>query len=330
MNPNSPIDPASEPVWAVLGASGFIGSALQSTLASRGITVRYLKAPRLTAVSTDAAGILAEAAVLENERLDLAGALAGAEVVINAAGLATPSGTDSPALRGANALLPVLVADAADAAGVRRFVHLSSAAVQGHRPFLDESSYVQPFSAYSRSKALGEAALAARTQKNCGVVTIRATSVQGPERQTTLTLVRVAASPLASVAGRGEAPTPVSSVHALTEFTATVASYDGEVPSVVLQPWEGATVADVLRAAGGREPKRLPRWFCRASLKAGYAVSSLLGERFHGPLRRLEMMWFGQRQEPGWAEAAGKVPAPRVAQVLDDARTARQRVDPAG
>jgi len=329
LNPDSLTDPASEPVWAVLGASGFIGSALQSALTARGITVRYVKAPRLTAVSTDAAGILAEATRLENERLDLAGALAGADVVINAAGLATPSGADSPALRGANALLPVLVADAADAAGVRRFVHLSSAAVQGHRAFLDESSYVQPFSAYSRSKALGEDALAARSQKDCSVVTIRATSVQGPGRQTTLTLVRVAATPLASVAGRGEAPTPVSSVHALTEFTAAVASYDGEVPPVVLQPWEGATVADVLRAAGGREPKRLPRWFCKASLKAGYAVSALLRERFHGPLRRLEMMWFGQRQEPGWAEAAGKVPAPQVVQVLTQARTARQRMDPA-
>ena len=101
--------------------------------------------------------LLAEAAELpRRSEPDLAAAFAGVQVVVNAAGLATPGGTDSPALRGANALLPLVVADAADAAGVQRFVHLSSAAVQGHRPFLDESSHVQPFSAYSRSKALGE------------------------------------------------------------------------------------------------------------------------------------------------------------------------------
>ncbi|MDF2499049.1 MAG: hypothetical protein K0Q86_2681, partial [Arthrobacter koreensis] len=36
-----------EPVWAVLGASGFIGSSLEAVLTSAGITVRFVKAPRL-------------------------------------------------------------------------------------------------------------------------------------------------------------------------------------------------------------------------------------------------------------------------------------------
>ncbi|MBD7995471.1 NAD-dependent epimerase/dehydratase family protein [Arthrobacter sp. Sa2CUA1] len=310
-------------VWAVLGASGFIGSALTASLGRAGITVRQVKAPRLSARSTDAAGLLAEAAALTDQAMDLAGALAGADVVINAAGLATPSGADSPELRGANALLPVLVADAADTAGVRRFVHLSSAAVQGHRPCLDESSSVEPFSAYSRSKALGEQALSARVPGHCSVITIRATSVQGPARDTTAKLVRIAASPLASVAGRGDSPSPVSSVDALTSFVLLAGAQPEPVPALVLQPWEGATAAGVLEAAGGRQPFRLPVWFCRGSLKAGYAVSALLGERLHGPLRRVEMMWFGQRQEPGWAEATGNVPTPHVEEVLREAR--RQR-----
>ncbi|WP_312181652.1 NAD-dependent epimerase/dehydratase family protein [Arthrobacter sp.] len=311
-----------EQVWAVLGATGFIGSALEKALHDAGITVRCLKAPRLSARSTDAAGILAEAEGLTTERAALAQALSGAGVLINAAGLATPSDGDSAELRGANALLPVLVAGAADDAGVRRFIHLSSASVQGHRPFLDESTYTQPFSAYSRSKALGELTLAARTPGPCSVVAIRATSVQGAARKTTASLVRIAASPLASVAGRGDAPSPVSSVDALTSFVLAVGRHQGEVPPIILQPWEGATVSSVLRAAGGRSPLRLPSWLCRGTLKAGYAVSSLLGERLHGPLRRVEMMWFGQRQEPGWAEATGNVPAPRVEQVLRGARSA--------
>lgn len=314
---------APEPIWAVLGASGFIGSSLQAVLTRAGITVRFVKAPRLSARSTDPAGILAEAAELHDIRQDLAGDLAGADVVINAAGLATPAGADSPELRGANALLPLVVADAADAAGARRFLHLSSAAVQGHRPVLDESTDVEPFSAYSRSKALGEAALGTRKAGACPVTCLRATSVQGAARQTTASLVRIASTPLASVAGRGDSPSAVSSVDALCAFVLAAGRYPGEVPAVILQPWEGATVASVLLAAGGRKPLRLPGWLCRAGLKAGYAVSGLLGERLHGTLRRVEMMWFGQRQEPGWAEATANVPEPRVEQVLRAARQQR-------
>ena len=314
---------APEPVWAVLGASGFIGSSLQAVLTRAGITVRFVKAPRLSAQSADAAGILAEAAELQDVRQDLAGELAGADVVINAAGLATPTGADSPDLRGANALLPVLIADAAEAAGARRFVHLSSAAVQGHRPVLDESTEVEPFSAYSRSKALGEAALAARGPGTCAVTCLRATSVQGAARETTASLVRIASTPLSSVAGRGDSPSPVSSVDALCDFVLAAGAHAGAVPPVILQPWEGSTVASVLAAAGGRRPLQLPVWLCRAALKTGYLISGLLGERLHGTLRRVEMMWFGQRQEPGWAEATGNVPEPRVNQVLEAARQQR-------
>ncbi|WP_237687159.1 NAD-dependent epimerase/dehydratase family protein [Arthrobacter sunyaminii] len=312
----SAAEPTTSAVWAVLGSSGFIGSAVCESLRAAGLTVRAVAAPRLESAAEDAAGLLEEASALAAVRTELANAFAGADVIINAAGLATPGGTDSPALRGANALLPLVVADAADAAGVRRFVHLSSAAVQGHRPFLDETSYVQPFSAYSRSKALGERGLAARSAGACGVVTIRATSVQGPQRPTTVSLARLAASPLATVAGEGTAPSPVSSVDSLVQFIRTVGLHAGRVPAVVLQPWEHATVAGVLEAAGGRKPLRLPQWLCRSALWSGYRLSALAGERLHGPLRRLEMMWFGQRQVPGWAEASGNVPEPRVQEVL--------------
>ncbi|MET4061278.1 nucleoside-diphosphate-sugar epimerase [Arthrobacter sp. UYP6] len=306
---------ASAP-WVVLGSSGFIGSAVCAGLKEAGITVRTVSAPRLESAAHDVPGLLEEAARLAAVRAELAAAFTGAAVIVNAAGLATPGGTDSPALRGANSLLPVVIADAADAAGVRRFIHLSSAAVQGHRPFLDETSFVQPFSAYSRSKAGGEHALAARAAGPCSTVTIRATSVQGPQRATTAKLVRLAASPLATVAGSGSAPSPVSSVDSLVQFIRTVGLHAGSVPAVVLQPWEQSTVAGVLEAAGGRKPRRLPEWFCRSALWGGYRLSSLAGERLHGPLRRLEMMWFGQRQVPGWAEATGNVPEPRVQEIL--------------
>ena len=320
----SPSPVPGRPVVVLLGAGGFVGGAVRAVLEETGAEVRAVAAPRLEAAASGAAELAAEAGRLDAERARLARAFLGADAVINAAGLAVPDAADSPALRGANALLPVLAADAAEAAGVRRFVHLSSAAVQGHRPSLDESGQVEPFSPYSRSKALGEQALAARPAGSCSVVTIRATSVQGPGRPTTERLARLAGSPLASVAAPGTAPTPVSSVDALARFVQLVAMYPGDVPAVVLQPWEQASVSDVLQAAGGRRPLHLPAWLCRLVLRVGYGLSSLASERLHGPLRRVELMWFGQRQEPGWAERTGNVPAPSVHAVLRRAGAGRR------
>ena len=189
--------------WAVVGASGFIGSAMVLHLQSRGETVRKVSAPRLNLEPRGADGSSILRAALS---MDLDGhlveALMGVDVVINAAGLASPDGGDGPKLYGANALLPTILAHAARVAGVRRYIHLSSAAVQGDRPIIDESVEVEPFSPYSRSKALGEQALSSfRTEsqersENFEIVVIRATSVQGTSRKTTKSLRRIAASPL--------------------------------------------------------------------------------------------------------------------------------------
>lgn len=329
------------PRWLVLGASGFVGSAVVAELRSRGagagvvagarIVVTGLAAPRLESLSASGSSEQVAAQAVGTEagtspaRAELAAAFAGVDVVVNAAGLATPGDSASPALTGANALLPAVAALAARDAGVSRFVHLSSASVQGHRPVIDESRDRAPFSAYSRSKALGEEVLEllfndSATAGTFEVVTIRATSVQGVHRPTTESFVKVAGSPLASVASPGTAPTPVSSINALAWFVAETGSFDGRVPALVLQPWEGLSVSDVLTLAGGRTPIKLPRRLCNTVLKCGYFVSGLLGERLHGPIRRVELMWFGQSQAPGWADATGLVPEPAIKAVLAAAR----------
>lgn len=309
--------------WLVLGASGFVGSAIVAQLQHDGFEVIELSAPRLNSSSSTAADLLTEART-STALPSLTTNFADVDVVINAAGLATPSDGVSPALTGANALLPAVAALAAGEAGVGRFIHLSSASVQGHRRVIDESSERAPFSPYSRSKALGEEVLellatvspAAATH----VVTVRATSVQGSGRPTTASFVKVASSPLASVAAPGTAHTPVSSIDALAWFVVETATAPDDVPALVLQPWEGLNVSDVLLTAGGKSPIKLPAWLCRAVLATGYAVSRLLGERLHGPIRRVELMWFGQEQLPGWAEAVGLLPAPAVKTVLEMAR----------
>lgn len=309
--------------WSVVGGSGFVGGAVLTRLLETGGTARPVRAPRVASSARTPPEITADADRHADVVHALAQELGGSTVVVNAAGAASPKSGEAPELTGANALLPVLIARACAAAGVHRLVHLSSAAVQGHRPVLDESAETAPFSPYSRSKALGEESLAQFASGDLEIVSVRATSVQGIERPTTAALARLGASPLASVASPGTAPSPLTSVDALAELVRQVGLHEGPVPRVVLQPWEGMTVRSVLEATGGT-PLVLPAPLCRLILRAGYGVSALLKERLHGSIRRVELMWFGQDQVTGWT-AEQRIALPyRVSSILEEAGARRR------
>lgn len=210
----------SESKWKVIGASGFVGSSIVARLNAEGISVDPIEAPRLATRALDVDSIIDEADQLEGIIDSLAEAFAGAQVVVNAAGLAAPNMQDLPPLVGANALLPAVIAIAAQRTGVRRVIHLSSAAVQGPRLVLDASEETNPFSAYSFSKALGEEALLdlqdyfleEHPDSAPELCILRATSVQGRGRRTTELFAKMASSPFASVAGAGTGKSPVSSL----------------------------------------------------------------------------------------------------------------------
>lgn len=310
---------ASEPVeahgladvWAVVGASGFIGSHLTAELMARGVRVRTVKAPR---IAVEAAALNSVQEVLNRPSIrlmieQLAEELAGCLIVVSAAGLATPGSRESAELTGANALLPAIVAIACGRAGVRRYVHISSAAVQDRRRILDELPETAARTPYARSKALAEQLLSeCRDEGLTGetqVVVYRATSVHAPGRPTTASLARFARSPLASVAGSGELSTPVVSVKDVVESTILVAAHPGTVPPIVLQPWTGATTAAILRELGGREPKHLPTSACRMVVRLAYLLAPLAGSRGRAHARRLELLWFGQRQARTWFDEVG-------------------------
>ena len=291
--------------WVVVG-TGFIGSAVAAALESSSVPHRTMHAPRVSLqVAATVSQTIAVLADAPNEREvgNLAAAFTGASVVVNAAGLATPDASASAQLSGANALLPGLIYAAAVRAGVRCVVHLSSAAVQGRTRLLTESERKRPESPYGRSKALGEDVVLhlsrADPDNQTKMRILRATSVQGPERSTSSALTRIARSRLASVAGNGSGPSPVSSVDGLTSAIYALADAH-DAPSIVLQPWEGLTARSVLEKFGASKPLQLPAPLCRVALCAAYAVSRRLRGRFTADLRRLEVMWFGQRQIPGW------------------------------
>ncbi|MDR7252076.1 hypothetical protein J2X46_001052 [Nocardioides sp. BE266] len=258
-----------------------------------------VRAPRLDTGARTASDLQAELSradvTAEIERLR--GELADARAVVNAAGLAHATGAGDD-LFGANALLPAVVADAAPA-GVR-LVHVSSAAVQGRRDPLDETTERAPFSPYSSSKALGEQLVGQRA----GTVCFRPTSVHGADRAVTRSLHRVVSSPLASVAGWGDGPTPQVLVENVADAVAHVVLVQESPPEVVLQPWEGLTVAGLVRDLGGREPHHLWTWLARLLVRLLTVVGALVPPAA-GVARRLEMLWFGQGQVAGWLTAAG-------------------------
>lgn len=291
---------------AVVGATGFVGSAVAEALARRGAEVTPVRAPRLTSTARTPAGVAAQLRSAEAVAAvaALREALRGCDAVVNAAGVARATGTWDPALIGANALLPLVVAEARPAGA--RLVHVSSVAVQGAASLLDESRRYAPFSPYSASKALGEQVL----EPYDDVVVFRPTSVHGRGRDVTRTLVRVLSSPAASVAGRGDGPTPQVLVANVGDAVAFVALFTQTPPAVVLQPSEDLTVRDLVRVLGHREPLRVPAPLARAVVR----LAAMLG-RWSGPAagvsRRLEMMWFGQAQGHSWLDGRWSAPVGR-------------------
>jgi nucleoside-diphosphate-sugar epimerase len=141
----------------VTGAGGFLGGHLVDLLVERGERVRILARPaddfsRVAQVKAEVCrGDLADRASLE-------AAVDGVDRVLNCAARTGPWGPEA-AYRTANVGGPENLLQAAMAAGVRRFVHVSSIAVHGTdiRGSADETAPLRGGpDPYSRTKAAGE------------------------------------------------------------------------------------------------------------------------------------------------------------------------------
>lgn len=290
------------PTCVVFGASGFVGAATVRALEARGAHVVPIATPRLPSVAPDCAedalkGMTADAEQLAHE-------LRGARCVINAAGLAEAASGDEGALTAANGVLPGILAMAAHVADVPRFIHVSSAAVQGRIDVLDASPNVAPFSPYSRSKALGERLV---QTSHPGAVIYRPPGVHGPDRRVTAQIGRVARSPFSSVARPGASPTPQALLENVADAIGFLATIDRRPPDVVAHPSEGLSVASLLTLLGGRPPREIPRPIATMITRSLNAVGALV-PRAAAMARRLETLWFGQRQAPSWLTEAGWTP----------------------
>jgi nucleoside-diphosphate-sugar epimerase len=287
----------NQPRIAVVGGSGFVGRSVVAAFAAAGDVADSVRAPRLSiADGTDP--LLAGRAWAEAESdgtTALVEAFSGCSVVVNAAGDASPTSAASTELWGANAVLPVVLALAAERAGVGRVVHVSSAAVQGSQRQLDERPYQgKGHSAYARSKGASELALGALGKElSTDIVVYRPTSVMGESRPITQRLASVLRAKWLMVPAPDVA-LPVAHVDHVGQavvFLSTLA----DPPPIVLHPWESMTVASLATAFGRTAPiRRIPKPLAVPIV----AIVRLLAQR--GPLagqaRRIEMLWAGQSQ----------------------------------
>ncbi|MDC7784644.1 NAD(P)H-binding protein [Rhodoplanes sp. TEM] len=165
------------PLIALTGATGFIGRHLLQALPAQGFRVRALLR-RPAALPAEATGaVIGDIARPQN----MAAALEGVDAIVHSAAL-TPGLTGTPAddYRAMNTEATVALARAAQRAGVKRFVFLSSIRAQAGPTVagvLTEASPEAPESEYGRSKLAAERGLAAL---DLDWVALRPALVYGP------------------------------------------------------------------------------------------------------------------------------------------------------
>lgn len=165
----------------VTGASGFLGGALARALAQDGVAVRVLA--RATSRLEHLEGLPVEVAygtLLDPD--SLRPAVADVHTLYHCAGLSADWGAWDNFYRinveGVRALLAV-----AEAAGVQRFLHVSTSDVYGYPP--DACDETHPLTdiglPYNRSKVLGEQAVwDYHTRTGLPVTVVRPVSIYGP------------------------------------------------------------------------------------------------------------------------------------------------------
>lgn len=247
------------------------------------------------------AGQLRETAKTAEISDDVWNAIRSADVVINAAGSPDATGSSELELNAANALVPAVLATATKAAG-KRFVHISSAAVQGNLEPLDSSERYQGFSAYSRSKIRGEQAVRSIYPDNS--VIYRPPGVHAPSRKVTQSIAKLAQSPLSIAATGPERPTPQALLENVSKAAVLLATSEVKPPLIVHHPWEGITASQLLKLLGGKEPRKLPASVLRIATM-GASVLGGLSSRVAAQARRAELLLFGQKQAPSWLTEAG-------------------------
>jgi UDP-glucose 4-epimerase len=248
------------PVVALTGATGFIGQCLLGELPKRGYRLRVLLRRPSTVPLASASAVIGDLSRAQN----MSEALAGVDAVIHSAGIAhAMSGVPEDDYRLLNTEATIRLAQAAQRAGARRFVFLSSIRAQCG-PSADrvqtEALEPRPVDAYGRSKLAAEEGLAAL---ELDWVALRPVLVYGPGVKGNMAeLMRFARSRLPLPFGGLTARRSLLSLHNLVEAVDCVLKAPAMLrrPLIVADP-EPVTLPEMiaaLRHGLGRRPGLIP------------------------------------------------------------------------
>jgi nucleoside-diphosphate-sugar epimerase len=250
----------ASPLIALTGATGFIGRHLLRDLPQRGYRIRVLLRRPGEVPPEASSAVIGDIASPRN----MNAALRDVDAVVHSAALAhAMSGKPEDDYRTINTEATIGLARAAERAGVKRFVFLSSIRAQSGptaERVLTEEDPPAPTDAYGRSKLAAEQALA-----DLGIdwVALRPVLVYGPGVKGNMAaLIDLARSPLPLPFTGLRGQRSLLAVENLAAAVATVLKLPDAIrrPLIVADP-EPLTVADMiaaLRAGLGRRAGLLP------------------------------------------------------------------------
>jgi UDP-glucose 4-epimerase len=248
------------PLIALTGTTGFIGRHLLQELPRRGYRVRVLLRRPSEVPPEASSAVVGDLAQPQN----MAAALRDADAVIHSAGIAhAMSGRPEDDYRTINTQATIALARAAERAGVKRFVFLSSIRAQTGptaEGVVTEAMAPAPTDAYGRSKLEAEEGL---SEMGIDWVALRPVLVYGPGVKGNMAaLLDLARSRLLLPLGGLTARRSLLSVDNLVEAIDTVLRIEAPLrrPLIVADP-DPLTIAEMiaaLRRGLGRSPGLIP------------------------------------------------------------------------
>jgi nucleoside-diphosphate-sugar epimerase len=245
---------------AVTGATGFIGQYLLQELPRRGHRLRVLLRRPTNMLVQGSSAVIGDLARPQN----MGAALAGVDAIVHSAGLASAmSGFPADDYRILNTEATIGLAQAAQRAGVKRFVFLSSIRAQcgpTAEQVLTENLEAQPTDAYGRSKLAAEKGLA---QIDVDWVALRLVLTYGPGVKGNMAqLMRLARSPyplpLGGLKGRRSLLSLDNLVEAIHAVLATQAPLRRPLIVADPEPLRIAEMVAAMRRGLGRSPRLIP------------------------------------------------------------------------
>jgi nucleoside-diphosphate-sugar epimerase len=256
----------------VNGANGHLGKATIIAATAQSADRPVLKGVRRqSAAQTDAVLIASDGTVD-------AAKLTHVAAIINCAGQVTGR---SESVWQANVAHPIRLATIAKAAGVKRFVQVSSFSVFGHAELIDAATKLSPVNLYGETKLAAEAGLSALQDDSFSVICVRLPFMFGTENPAMMgslikALSRLPVLPVASQPARRSMLTYKDAAHTLVQ--ATLGANSGATCAADPSPFTYDMLADKMRE-NGKRPSRfvhLPHWLCRAAIRVAPGIGRRL------------------------------------------------------